>query len=177
MPTRNLRAAVRVPAVSRRDKPSDYASGRQSALTAGERHEIGLLRSVGGRTGSILRIAERMGRTRDAVRRALDSVEAKEAMTVARAVMERNAANFALDWAVASQVAASHGNHKPARDALAAVGVVSLKNERAAGSITLNIPFAIGGVTASAPVDPAASSPGAAAGDSDRDSTPIVDVP
>ena len=56
-------AAARPAAVSRRDKPSNYPGGRQSALTALERHEIGLLRSVGGHASSILQIAEQMGRT------------------------------------------------------------------------------------------------------------------
>jgi hypothetical protein len=134
--------------VSRRDKASIFPSGRQSALTAIERHQVGLLRSVGGRGASILRIAEQMGRTRDAVRRALETVEAKEAMTVARAVMERNAENFALDWTVASQVAASEGNHKPARDALGAVGVVKPGSDgRPTAAITLVMPFTLGALS------------------------------
>jgi hypothetical protein len=129
---------------SRRDKRSIHPGGRQSALTAIERHQVGLLRAVGGRASSILRIAEQMGRTREAVRSALESVEAKEAMSVARAVMERNAANFALDWTVASQVAASLGNHRPARDALGAVGVVRPDDDHATTSVTVNIPFMLG---------------------------------
>ena len=66
-------------------------------------------------------------------------------MTAARAVMERNAENFALDWTVASQVAASEGNHKPARDALGAVGVVTpISDERPSATVTVVIPFTLG---------------------------------
>ena len=64
---RKPEAAARPAAVSRRDKPSSYPGGRQSALTAVERHQIGLLRSVGGQASSILRIAAQMGRSREAV--------------------------------------------------------------------------------------------------------------
>lgn len=86
-------------------------------------------------------IGERLGRAREtvclALREATDAQRLLEAKARAKALMEAAAEEFARDWIEAAVKGAERGRHEPARDALAALGVVALPQQATAQNVQI----------------------------------------
>lgn len=82
--------------------------------------------------GSYLAVSKKLGRDRETIARHVkcqefDAYEAKvkeEASRAVMAVMSGRALDYGDHWFTASQEAAAKGDHRPAKDALTALGVV-----------------------------------------------------
>ena len=107
-----------------RNVGSTYGPGPQNAVKPGEAAAmIGL--SLSGMTGT--EVAQRLGRSKQAVSRVLNSEEAKQARTLAKSLLTASASEFAENWIRAARKAADNGKHEASKEALVAIGAIEDK--------------------------------------------------
>ena len=135
--TDNAAGSPTRPRVSRR-RP-----GRGSQMSMAEKSAVQGL-ALAGLSKS--EIARQTGRTREAVRKVLNSEEFDQARQIARSALAENAAQFSEDWRTASREAAKRGNHLPAKDGLLAIKAIEQGRNEPSNGFTVKIGVVLPGL-------------------------------
>lgn len=114
--------------------PSTVTARPTGQLSEGELLTLGTLLQRGI---PLADIADLIGRDPHALRRHCET---------ARQLLELSAIDAAQDWARASAIAASKGDHRPARDLLLAAKVVEPQVSTGAPGVTVSIGFHLPGI-------------------------------
>lgn len=128
-----------------------HAPGRGSQMTPDEIRDVRMDFLCNGLTR--VKLAEKYGRTRNTISRCLEGEEFEQlresvleiAAIDARMLLASKNIDHAKNWNTASDIAALKGDHRPARDALIATGVVQPPAD-APGGVNVFISMQVNGV-------------------------------